>query len=512
MCLPPISISDDATPQCVSPSSPLIHIPSSFDTLDNQPPNLPTSPLPPPPPPLVANQPPNLPASPPRHPPITKTYSRRPKHPIPTSSASPDAPSLADFTNNDESCAISDETQVGPRYNLRNRATIEPPDKFGFPRASAVVDEPSTYQEASSISEWQLAMSEELAALDLQGTWELVPLPSHAVPITSKWVFKIKTKSDGSIERYKARLVARGFQQTPGLDYEETFAPVAHMTTVRTLLAVAASSSWAISQMDVKNAFLHGDLNEEVYMHPPPGVDAPSGYVCRLRRALYGLKQAPRAWFERFVSVIKAAGFTPSDHDPALFIHLSSRGRTLLLLYVDDILITGDDVEHISLVKQQLGEHFQMSDLGPLSYFLGIEVKQCANGYYISQTKYIQDLIARSGITDNRTTATPMDLHLQLRPTDGIPLPDPSRYRHLVGSLVYLTVTRPDIAHAVHILSQFVSARTSVHFGHLLRVLRYLRGTTSRCLFYARNSPLQLHTYSDSTWASDPTDHRSIIG
>jgi len=121
------------------------------------------------------------------------------------------------------------------------------------------------------------------------------------------------------------------------------------MTTVRTLVAVAASSSWTISQMDVKNAFLHGDLREEVYMHPPPGVDAPPGYVCRLRRALYGLKQAPRAWFERFVSVIKAAGFSPSDHDPALFIHLSPRGRTLLLLYVDDMLITGDDVEHISM-------------------------------------------------------------------------------------------------------------------------------------------------------------------
>jgi len=184
----------------------------------------------------------------------------------------------------------------------------------------------------------------------------------------------------------------------------------------------------------------------------------------------------------------------------------------LLLLYVDDILITGDDVEHISLVKQHLGEHFPMSYLGPLSYFLGIEVKQCANGYYISQTKYIQDLIARSGITNNWTTATPMDLHLQLHPTDGIPLPDPSRYRHLVGSLVYLIVTRLDIAHAVHILSQFVSAPTSVHFGHLLRVLRYLRGTASRCLFYARNSPLQLYAYSDSTWASDPTDRRSITG
>jgi hypothetical protein len=233
-------------------------------------------------------------------------------------------------------------------------------------------------------------MSEELAALDRQGTWDLVPLPSHVVPITSKWVYKIKTKSDGSIERYKARLVARGFQQTQGRDYDETFAPVAHMTTVHTLIAVAAASSWTIFQMDVKNAFLHGDLNEEVYMQPPPGVNALPGYVCRLRRALYGLKQAPRAWFERFVSVINAAGFKPSDHDLALFIHLSARGRTLLLLYVDDMLIIGDDAEHISHVKRQLGSQFQMSDLGPLSYFLGIEVMHSVKGFYLSQSKYIQ--------------------------------------------------------------------------------------------------------------------------
>ncbi|XP_052167948.1 uncharacterized mitochondrial protein AtMg00810-like [Oryza glaberrima] len=264
--------------------------------------------------------------------------------------------------------------------------------------------------------------------------------------------------------------------------------------------------------MDVKNAFLHGDLYEEVYLQPPPGVDAPSGYVYRLRHALYGLKQAPHAWFERFVSVMQAAGFSPSEHDPALFIHLSPRGRTLLLLYVDDMLITGDDVDHISHVKRHLNEQFQMTDLGPLSYFLGIEVLHSAKGYYLSQSKYIQDLIVRSGITDNRTAATPTDLHLQLRGTDGTPLEDPSHYHHIVGSLVYLTVTRLDIAHAVHILSQFVSAPTSVHFGHLLRVLRYLRGISSQCLFYARDSPLQLHAYSDSTWASDPTDRRSVTG
>jgi hypothetical protein len=188
-------------------------------------------------------------------------------------------------------------------------------------------------------------------------------------------------------------------------------------------------------------------------MQPPPGVAAPFGHVCRLRRALYGLKQAPCAWFERFASAIMAARFLPSHHDSALFIHHSSHGRTLLLLYVDDMLITGDDEAHISSVKRQLGEMFMMSNLGPLSYFLGIEVLHSAKGYYLSQSKYIQDLIARSGLTDTRTAITPMDLHLHLRPTDGTPLVDPSRYRHIVGSLVYLTVTRPDIAHAVHILS-----------------------------------------------------------
>jgi len=202
--------------------------------------------------------------------------------------ASPDEPA-ADASNNNIDDSHVDELQVAPRYNLQDRSTIHPGEKYGFPQVHAIVDEPSTYQEASQIPEWQLAMSEQLAALDRQATWDLVPLPLHTVPITSKWVFKVKTKSDGSIETDKARLVARGFQQTQGLDYDETFAPVAHMTTVRTLIAVASASSWSISQMDVKNVFLNGDLTKEVYMQPPPGVVAPPGYVCRLHRALFGL-------------------------------------------------------------------------------------------------------------------------------------------------------------------------------------------------------------------------------
>ena len=355
-------------------------------------------------------------------------------------------------------------------------------------------------------------MYEEISALTRTGTWELVDLPLGVVPITCKWIFKIKTKSDGNIERYKARLVARGFQQEYGRDYDETFALVAHMTTVRILTAIAAQRQWNIYQMDVKNAFLHGELKEEVYMLPPPGVEVPSGQVCHLRRALYGLKQAPRAWFERFTSVLIVVGFKQSDPEPSLFFHQSDRGRTMILLYVDDMLITGDDEEYITFVKGKLSEQFMMSDLGYLHYFLGIEFSRSSDAYFLSQHRYAMDLLERSGLTDTRTACTPMELNLKLRPNDGTLLEEPSRYRHLVGSLVYLGVTRPDIAHAVHILSQFVSAPTSVHFPHLLRVLRYLRGTDSRGLFYGSlNSPV-LRAYSDATWTSEPIFRRSVTG
>ena len=204
------------------------------------------------------------------------------------------------------------------------------------------------------------------------------------------------------------------------------------------------------------------------------------------------------------------AGFLPSDHDPALFVHTSPHGRTLLLLYVDDMIITGDDSDYIAFVKARLRDQFLMTDLGPLRYFLGIEISSTSDGFYISQEKYIQDLLARAALGDERTVLTPVELNVQLRASDGDPLPNPTRYRHLVGSLVYLAVTRPDISYPVHILTQFVSAPTSVHYSHLLRVLRYLRGMISQRLFFPRSSSLELQAYSDATWASDPSDRRSL--
>jgi hypothetical protein len=208
--------------------------------------------------------------------------------------------------------------------------------------------------------------------------------------------------------------------------------------------------------------------------------------------------------------VVTAAGFSANTHDPALFIHVSPRGRTLLLLYVNDMIITGDDLEYIAFIKARLSDQFLMSDLGPLRYFLMIEISSTPEGFFLSQEKYIQGLFDHAYLTDHRTTETLMELNVHLVATDGEPLEDSTRYSHIVGSLVYLGVTRTDISYSVHILSQFVFAPTQIHYSHLRRVLCYLRGTISHRLFFPHSSSLQLQACCDATWASDPSDRRSL--
>ncbi|WVZ70679.1 LOW QUALITY PROTEIN: hypothetical protein U9M48_019322 [Paspalum notatum var. saurae] len=386
----------------------------------------------------------------------------------------------------------------------RGHRSRQPVDRYGFGPvtwqgfAGTVLSEPLSYRDAILHPEWQLAMAEEIAALERTGTWDLVPTPSHVRPITCKWVYKVKTRSDGSLERYKARLVARGFQQEHGRDYDETFAPVAHMTIVRALLVVASVREWSISQLDVKNAFLNGELREEVYMQPPPGYSVPEGMVCRLRRSLYGLKQAPRAWFQRFASVVTAAGFFADPHDPALFVHTSSRGRTLLLLYVDDMIITGDDPQFIAFVKARPSEQFLMSDLGPLRYFLGIEKN--IFGVFL--------IVLPLPITRPRKLLW-SSIFTSLA-TDGEPLDDPTRYRHIVGSLIYLGVTRPDISYSVHIrVGCFSLPLSSTIVTFFVSYVIFVGLCPVVCSFHA----LALYgfkAYRDATWASDSSDRRSL--
>ncbi|CAL1363912.1 unnamed protein product [Linum trigynum] len=305
----------------------------------------------------------------------------------------------------------------------------------------------------------------------------------------------------------------QGYTQEYGIDYEETFAPVARLTSFRTLLAIAAVRRWKLLQMDVKNAFLHGELQEEIYMKPPPGYPCPPGKVCRLRRALYGLKQAPRAWFATFSRTLQSSGFTSSAYDSALFIRRTSQGIIILLLYVDDMIITGDDLSGIADLQQFLSNNFDMKDLGSIRYFLGLEVTTTDDGSYsLSQVKYASELLSRAHLTDSKTASTPLEPNVKLSPGDGALLDDPTLYRQIVGSLIYLTVTRPDIAYAVHIVSQFMAAPCSTHYAAVLRILRYIKGTIHHGLHFSASSSLELCAYSDADWAGDPTDRRSTTG
>ena len=239
-----------------------------------------------------------------------------------------------------------------------------------YPYMAKVVQnvEPTCFDEAVGNVHWEDAMNEEMVALEANDTWELVPLPKGKNAIGCKWVYKIKNKADGSIERYKARLVAKGYAQTYGIDYEETFAPVAKMATVRAVIAVAASKGWIMHQMDVKNAFLHGELQEEVYVEQPLGYVHPSypDYVCRLRKALYGLKQAPRAWHDRIAEYLVSVGFRRAHADHSLYVHESDAGIVVITIYVDDLIIVGDSAMEIDHVKGLLKQEFEMKDLGEL--------------------------------------------------------------------------------------------------------------------------------------------------
>ncbi|GKV11406.1 hypothetical protein SLEP1_g22667 [Rubroshorea leprosula] len=261
--------------------------------------------------------------------------------------------------------------------------------------------------------------------------------------------------------------------------------------------------------MDVKNAFLNGYLKEKVYMKPPPGLTHPPNKVCRLRRVLYGLKQSPRAWYAKFSVIVSEFGFTSSPHDTALFIHKTTRGMVLLLLYVDDMIITRDDVTGVEELKQSLNQKFEMKDLSVLCYFLGFKVTSFDDGYLLSQVNYASDLVSKVEFNDDKSVSTPLEPNVKLTPMDGSPLSNPTHYWQLVGSLVYLTMTRPDTAHAVHIVSHFKAAPRATHYAAVIRIIRYVKGTLFHGLHFFANSSPMLRIYSDADWVGDPFDRRS---
>lgn len=373
--------------------------------------------------------------------------------------------------------------------------------------------EPTSYTQAKMDPLWVEAMDKELSALEANDTWVLTSLPACHKAISSIWVYKIKHKPNGSIDRYKARLVIRGFSQQLGIDYKHTFSPVAKQATVRLVIALAASYKWHLKQLDVNNAFLHGFLDEEIYMLPPLGYTKASlGQVCKLTKSLYGLKQASRQWNIELTKFLLSLGFLQSPNDHSLFIYKTDSVYTVAIIYVDDILLTGPHLDHITYVKDSLHDKFSIKDLGDATYFLGMELQRTSTGIHINQRKYSLNLLKDFDVSNIKVTHSPLPqgLKLQFIPVDV--LPEPSVYRKLIGRLLYLSLTRPDLSFGIQHLSQFVANLGTFHMTAALHILKYLAQTSSYGLFYPHQQNTSLIAFTDADWTNCLHTRKSISG
>ena len=284
------------------------------------------------------------------------------------------------------------------------------------------------------------------------------------------------------------------------------------MPTLRCILALAAHNNWIVSQLDINNAFLHGDLIEEVYMHMPKGIANTDNKVCRLKKSIYGLKQASRQWYAKLVTALQSQSFTHSKSDYSLFIKKSNGQITIAAVYVDDIVLTGTDSNTITALKTHLHSLFSIKDLGPINYFLGMKVTKTNQGFILSQAKFAQDLIKCSGFEIQKTSPTPLPINLKLHTDKGHIIPNPSHYRSIIGKLNFLTNTRPDLSYAVQTLSQFMHTPREPHLAALRHVLKYVSGTLTQGILLNGAPKLVLQAFADADWAACPTTRRSITG
>ncbi|CAL5326432.1 unnamed protein product [Camellia sinensis] len=334
----------------------------------------------------------------------------------------------------------------------------------------------------------------------------------RAKKIGVKWVYKTKLKENGEVDKFKARLVAKGYVQQQGIDYTEVFAPVARMDTVRMIVALAAQKGWTLYQLDVQSAFLHGELNEEVYVEQPKGYELKNNpqKVYRLKKALYGLKQAPRAWFSRIEAHFISEGFEKCYSEHTLFIKTNKGGKILIVsLYVDDLIFTGNDELMFAEFKNSMLREFDMTDLGRMRFFLGIEVLQRSDGIYICQRNYV---LERFRMENSNSVHNPIVPGCKLfKDENGIGV-DETLFKQMVGCLMYLTAMRPDLMFAVSLISRYMAKPTELHLLAAKRILRYLKGTTGLGVFYKNGWCEDLVGYADSEYTRDLEDRKSTSG
>jgi hypothetical protein len=300
-------------------------------------------------------------------------------------------------------------------------------------------------------------MEEELNQIEKNETWELVPRPKDKNVIGTKWVFRNKLNEDGQVTRNKARLVCKGYAQVEGVDFEETFSPVSRMEAIRMILAYACSKRIKVYQMDVKSTFLNGELEEEVYIEQPEGflLSEREDYVCRLKKAMYGLKKSPRAWYSRLDKYLQQQGFRKGNADRNLYVKVDRDNILIIEVYVDDIIFGSDDDKMSKKFSQDMHNEFEMSLLGELTFFLGLQISQLDEGIFISQTKYIKEMLKKFGMEDCKPVSTPMVIGCKLSKDDESKEADQRLYRSMIGILLYVTTSRPDVMQVVGQVARF---------------------------------------------------------
>ena len=408
---------------------------------------------------------------------------------------------------------------------LRNRRS---PQRFGEWATVADVEiesDPKTYKQAMkspNSKQWENAMKEELSSLNKHNTWDLVDLPAGKNLVGCKWVFKTKRDANGAVDRFKARLVAQGYSQEYGIDYDEVFAPVARYDSIRSVLAIGVQHDYEIHQMDVKSAFLNGELDEEIFMKQPEGYidENHPEKVCRLNSSLYGLKQSARCWNLVIDSYLKSKNFVQNLADPCIYykseIVDGKKVIALIAVYVDDSIICSNELSVLNAEKKDLSEHFEMDDRGEIHYILGMSISRDRANHLltIDQKGYLQNVLIRFGMENCKPVSTPVDPDAKFISLSKDEKPvDVSLYQAVIGSLNYAAIcTRPDLSTAVGILSKFMQNPGNEHWVGVKRVLRYVQGTLDYGLVYHHSPEFHLKAYADSDWAGCVETRKSTSG